>query len=101
MEKIPGLNWAIAKTIKKARESKGLTQNQLADFAGLSEVYISKLERGIKGDSVNALMQISVALEMAFSDLMKLVEAELLRGARKIEPKQGRPRQCEHIRQNY
>ena len=83
MEKIFGLNWAIAKVVKKLRESKGLTQAQLAGFAGLSEVYLSSLERGIRGDSINALMLIARVLEVSFGELMGQVEAELARGAEK------------------
>ena len=91
MEKIPGLNWAIAQVIKKFRESKGLTQGQLADFAGLSEGYLSCMERGVRGDSTNALMLIARALEVDFDVLAKHIEAELAQGARKPENSPGRP----------
>lgn len=93
MEKIPGLQWAIAKVIKETRETKGLTQGQLAGFAGLSEVYLSKLERGIRGDSINGLMQLAKALEMRPSELMTAIEAELANNPQKPDSIQGRPRQ--------
>ena len=92
MEKIRGLNWAIANVVKKLRESRRLTQAQLAGFAGLSEVYLSSLERGIRGDSINALMLIARVLEVNFGELMGQVEAELARGAEKPKTVQGRSR---------
>jgi len=76
MDKVVGLRWAIAKIIRKMREAKGWTQTQLAGFAGLSDVYIAKLEQGVRGDSINALVQIAAALEMSPSELMKEVEIE-------------------------
>jgi transcriptional regulator with XRE-family HTH domain len=94
MEKIAGLNWAIATVIKEIREVKGLTQGQLAGFAGLSEVYLTKLERGLCGDSINALVQLATALGIQPSELMRRIETELANGPQKPEIVQGRPRQC-------
>ena len=92
MEKVLGLNWAIAKVVRQLRESKGLTQNQLAGFAGLSAVYISQLERGIKGASVNALMLIARVLEVSLVELMGQVEAEVAHGEDKQKAMQSKPR---------
>jgi len=91
MEKVAGLNWAIAKTIKEIRESKGWTQAQLAGFAGLSDVYIAKLEQGVRGDSINALVQIAAATDTAFSELARVIETELAAGPQKPDGIQGRP----------
>ena len=91
MEKIEGLNWALAQVVKNARETKGLTQAQLAGFAGLSEVYLSQLERGVRGDSLNALIQMAEVLEVQASELVRRVEAELERDPQKPTRKQGRP----------
>lgn len=93
MEKVAGLNWAIAKTIKEIRESKGWTQAQLAGFAGLSDVYIAKLEQGVRGDSINALVQIAAATGITFADLARAIEAELAAGPQKPQNSKGRPRQ--------
>lgn len=92
MEKIAHLNWALAWVIKEAREAAGLTQNQLAGFSGLSEIYLSSLERGHRGDSINALMQISGVLNIPASELLRRVEDELKRGPREPEKTAGRPR---------
>ena len=91
MEKVPGLDWAIAKIIKELRESKGWTQAQLAGFAGLSEPYIAKLEQGSRGASIDALVQIAAAAEIPFSKLAYAIEAELAAGPQRPEGIQGRP----------
>ena len=91
MEKIRGLNWALANAIKEAREAKGMTQSQLAGFAGLSEIYLSQLECGVRGDSLNALMQIAGTLEIKPSELMRRIEEALENGPPAPPRKQGRP----------
>ena len=92
MEKLSGLNYALAKVIREAREAKGLTQGQLAGFAGLSEIYLSSLERGYRGDSINALLLMANVLGIPASDLMRQIEEELRRGVGKPATSQGRPR---------
>ena len=91
MEKVVGLNWALAKVIKEMRESKGWTQAQLAGFAGLSDVYIAKLEQGVRGDSINALVQIASAVGVPPSQLMHAIELVLSSGPQKPESTLGRP----------
>lgn len=91
MEKVPGLDWAIAKIIKEMRDSKGWTQAQLAGFAGLSEPYISKLEQGVRGASIDALVQIAAAAGVPFSELARSIETELASGPQKPDGIQGRP----------
>ena len=92
MEKLPNLSWALAWVVKDAREAAGLTQSQLAGFAGLSEVYLSSLERGCRGDSINALLQIAGVLNVPASELMRRIEEELKNGPRQPETSAGRPR---------
>ena len=92
MEKIDRLNWALAKTMKDFREAKGLTQGRLAGFAGLSETYLSQLERGERVISLHTLIQMSRALGVPASELVCRIEAELERDPQKPTHKQGRPR---------
>ena len=92
MEKIRQLNWALAKIIKEAREAKGLTQGQLAGFTGLSEIFLSRLECGKKGDSLNALMQIAEVLEIKTSELVRRIEEALENNPPAPPRKQGRPK---------
>jgi len=101
MEKVAGLNWALAKIIKKKRESEGWTQVQLADFSGLSDAYIAKLEQGARGASITALVQLATAFGISPSNLMKIIEMELANGPSKPKCKRGRPNQsAKHTRVN-
>jgi transcriptional regulator with XRE-family HTH domain len=94
MDRIRLLNWALAKVIKEAREAKGLTQGQLAGFTGLSEIFLSRLECGKKGDSLNALMQIAGVLEIRASELLRRIEDALENGPPEPPRKQGRPKKA-------
>lgn len=91
MEKIAKLNWALAWVVREARESAGMTQDQLAGFAGLSEIYLSSLERGTRGDSINALLQIARTLKIPAAELMSRIEEELKNGPKPPPKKIGRP----------
>lgn len=64
--------------LKELRESKGLSQQKLADLSGLTQQRISALERGTDGRSVGSLT-LSSAIKLAdalkLKDLRKLLEA--------------------------
>jgi transcriptional regulator with XRE-family HTH domain len=92
MERITSLNWAIAETVRNAREARGLTQGQLAGFAGISDIYLSELERGGKGASLNVLLLIAKVLEMKVSELVRQIEDTLENGPPAPLRKRGRPR---------
>lgn len=92
MEKISGLNWALAKVVKEMREARGWTQAQLAGFAGLSEAYISKLEQGVRGDSINGLFLISQAFSSPPSVIVRAIEDVMKNGSEKTLRRKGRPR---------
>ena len=77
MEKIPTLHWAVAAVVHRLRRRAGLSQGQLAGLAGLSEDYISGMERGIQGGSLTAIVHIASALRMEAAELVRLIEAEM------------------------
>lgn len=60
--------------IKKAREDAHLSQEQLADLAGIHRTYVSQLERGIKVPTITILERISGALSMKVSELIAMAE---------------------------
>jgi transcriptional regulator with XRE-family HTH domain len=60
--------------LRKVRTEKGLSQEELADRAGLHRTYISQIERGLKSPSLRSLEQIAEALGMSVSELLKKVE---------------------------
>ncbi len=60
--------------LREARSEKGLSQEELADRAGLHRTYISQIERGVKSPSLRSLEQITDALEMPLWVLLKRLE---------------------------
>lgn len=58
--------------IKKYREKAGLTQEQLAEKVGITQVYLCYLENGQKKNpSITLLSKIATALKIDISDLLK------------------------------
>lgn len=66
---------SIGRRIKLARNNLDLTQEQLAEKAGLSPRFISQLERGVAFGSANTIISICKTLKIdpnfLFGDLVK------------------------------
>ena len=60
---------SIGKQIKLLRESKGLTQEKLAERSGLSLDYVGKIEVNINKPGLRALIKIANALDVPIKDL--------------------------------
>lgn len=65
----------MARNLRLARHDKQLTQEELADRAGLSMRYVGAIERGDVSASVTVLGQIADALEIEPGDLLKKTPA--------------------------
>ena len=61
----------LGKIIKSKRESKGLTQLELADMSGVDRNYIGMLERGERNPSYLSLLKISKGLNIQVYNLIK------------------------------
>jgi transcriptional regulator with XRE-family HTH domain len=62
----------LAENIKRYRMEKGLSQEQLAQKAGITYSTLAKLESGVnQNPKVKTLQQIATALEVSLDDLMK------------------------------
>lgn len=55
---------AVAATIKKFRKASNMSQENLADRAGLDRTYISGVERGVRNITLDSLDQIIYALDV-------------------------------------
>ena len=65
---------AFGKVLKRTREAKGLSQEQLAFESGLHRTYISLIERGQRSPSLRTLERIVSALDLRLSALIRDVE---------------------------
>ena len=62
---------ALAENIKSCRESKGMTQEQLAEAVGLSRGSIAKIETGWKVPSLEKAILIAKLLDTTCEELAK------------------------------
>ena len=60
---------SLGTRIKYLRENKGLTQDKLAEKAGLSIDYIGKIEVNINKPGLRALIKIANALDVHIKEL--------------------------------
>jgi len=60
---------ALGARIRSFREDRGMKLKELADRAGLSDAFVSRLERGQVSSSVANLIQIAQVLEVGVSEL--------------------------------
>ena len=61
---------SIGLRIRKAREAKGLTQEQLADMTNLSVPHMSVIERGAKLPRMDTFIEIANALNVTADSLL-------------------------------
>ncbi|OJF91496.1 helix-turn-helix domain-containing protein [Pararhizobium antarcticum] len=64
------LKETMAINLRRIRHGKNLTQEELADLAGLSARYIGAIERADKSATVTVLGQISEALGVEPAELL-------------------------------
>lgn len=67
---------ALGRTIRARRVATGLSQEQLAERAGLHWTYVSQVERGRRNVSVDALRRIGLALGTSGSRLLADAESD-------------------------
>ena len=60
--------------VKVRREELDLTQEDLADKAGIHRTYLSDIERGSRNVSLINIERVAAALALSMSELFRLVE---------------------------
>jgi transcriptional regulator with XRE-family HTH domain len=60
----------IGGNVKRLREAQSLSQEELADRAGLHRTYISQVERAVKNPTVQSLDRIARALGVPLAELV-------------------------------
>ena len=67
-----GMNWKeIGKRIRQGRRTAGLTQEKLAEAAGISTAFTGHIERGTRIPSVETLCRICRALGMSMDQTIQ------------------------------
>ena len=67
----------VGKVIQNYREKKGLSQEVVSGFADIGRTHLSAIERGVRKPTLDTFFKISEAMNIAPSELMKLIENEL------------------------
>lgn len=66
----PTIAQQIAKAVKLRRKALSLSQEAMADKAGIDRTYASQIERGIANPSLSVLCSVASALELTFAELV-------------------------------
>lgn len=66
----------FGKVLKKLREARSLSQEQLAHGSNLDRSYISMLERDIKKPGLDTIIALGKGLEMRASEIIKELEEQ-------------------------
>ncbi len=61
----------VGANLRRAREHLGISQEELADRAGLHRTYVSGVERGVRNPTVIVLEKIAKALKVKSSTLLE------------------------------
>ena len=60
----------VASNVKELRKSRGITQEEFADFAGIDRTYASQIERAIANPSLSVLCKIADVFDVDLKDLL-------------------------------
>ncbi|MCB0279418.1 MAG: helix-turn-helix transcriptional regulator [Calditrichaeota bacterium] len=65
---------AFGQILKELRKKHGFTQKELAELSGLSQIFITKLEKGERNPSIETLFMLGKAFQMSGSTILAKVE---------------------------
>ena len=70
---------AIGNVIRNLRLKRGLSQEVLSGLAGIARTHLTMIENGTKQANLETVWKISLALDMAPSELIRMIENEINR----------------------
>ncbi|SRR5579875_3432339 len=79
MDEKTDLQEIYGQVIRRERQDRGMTIKELAEKAGLSEIYLGEIERGQKYPSANVLESIARALDLDLAEFFELIAEEIRR----------------------
>ena len=62
----------FASNLRQARKERGISQEDLADLAGLHRTYVGSVERGERNISIDNMECLALALDRSLIDLLTL-----------------------------
>ncbi len=62
---------AFGKRVREVRKDKGISQERLAEMAGIDRSYMGNIERGEKNITLKKAYEVCDALEVDLSELIK------------------------------
>ena len=62
---------ALGQNVRRRREARDLTQEKLAEKAGLDPTYISGIERGLRNPGIKNVARLAKALGLSTAELCK------------------------------
>ena len=68
---------AFGRTVRKARRDRDLSQEALADIAGLSSKHVGEIERANKDPRLTTVFKLARALDMPSGTLLGAVDERL------------------------
>jgi transcriptional regulator with XRE-family HTH domain len=71
------LEGAFGSVLRQLRESKGLSQEELADQCGIHRTYVSQLERGLKSPTLRLVWQVCASLDVSPLSLITNVQKHM------------------------
>lgn len=71
------LEGAFGSVLRQLRESKGLSQEELADQCSIHRTYVSQLERGLKSPTLRLVWQICASLDVSPLSLITNVQKRM------------------------
>ncbi|MDE2391151.1 MAG: helix-turn-helix transcriptional regulator [Rhodospirillales bacterium] len=64
----------VGRNFARLRKARGLTQEEVEARSGLSQQYLSSLERGRRNPTVITLYELAQVLEVSVADLVRMDE---------------------------
>lgn len=61
----------LGKKLRDARQKKGYSQHALAEIAGIGNVYLGEIERGLKMPSLNIFIKLIEALDVSADYILR------------------------------
>ena len=77
----------LALNVRKFRQAKGLSQEELADRADIDRTYISAIERSVYGATIDVVDRLARSLDVEAADLLRRPPTPTTHG--KKEPRSG------------